>query len=74
MTNSKTSTRPMLPVPVREGDVRFVGLAAELANDFAARAAEHDRDNTFVAENFESLQHARYTALAVPTELGGLGA
>jgi hypothetical protein len=63
-----------MPVPVRQGDDRFVGIAAELANDFAARAAEHDRDNTFVAENFESLQHARYTALAVPTELGGLGA
>ena len=61
-------------MPPRRDDTRFVPLAAELADEFAARAAEHDRDNTFVAENFESLRHAGYTALAVPAELGGLGA
>jgi acyl-CoA dehydrogenase len=51
-----------------------VGLAAELAERFAARAAQHDHDNTFVADNFEALRASRYTALAVPTALGGLGA
>jgi acyl-CoA dehydrogenase len=62
------------PISVRSDDDRFVGLAAELAEQFAARAAQHDRDNTFVADNFEALRASRYTALAVPTALGGLGA
>jgi acyl-CoA dehydrogenase len=59
---------------VREGDDRFVALAAELGEQFAPRAAEHDRKNTFVSENFALLTKAGYTALAVPQELGGLGA
>jgi acyl-CoA dehydrogenase len=74
MADSTTSLRHTLPPPVRQDDDRFVRLAAKLAGEFAARAAEHDRDNTFVAENFEALRQAGYTVLAVPTELGGLGA
>jgi alkylation response protein AidB-like acyl-CoA dehydrogenase len=62
------------PAAVRPDDDRFVGLPAELGAQFAARATQHDRDNTFVEENFRALRDSRYTALAVPTELGGLGA
>ncbi|MFC4049921.1 acyl-CoA dehydrogenase family protein [Actinomadura syzygii] len=53
---------------------RFVHLAAELADDFAERADEHDRDNTFPFENFERMREAGYLRLTVPEELGGLGA
>lgn len=62
------------PAPVRPDDDRFVPLAAELGAQFAERAAEHDRDNTFVTENFAALRQSGYTALAIPEELGGLGA
>ena len=58
----------------RPDDAAFVPLAAELGADFAARAAEHDRDNTFVTENFQRMEEAGYLRLAVPAELGGLGA
>jgi acyl-CoA dehydrogenase len=62
------------PASLRPEDDRFVPLAAELGAPFAERAAEHDRENTFVYDNFRSLKEAHYTALAVPEELGGLGA
>jgi acyl-CoA dehydrogenase len=59
---------------VRPGDDAFVPLAAELAAEFAPRAETHDRENTFVAENFARMREAGYLRLAVPVELGGLGA
>jgi alkylation response protein AidB-like acyl-CoA dehydrogenase len=62
------------PRPVRDDDDHFVPLAAELGEQFAPRAAEHDRKNTFVTDNFQALRAAGYTRLAVPEELGGLGA
>jgi acyl-CoA dehydrogenase len=62
------------PTPVRPDDDRFVDLAATLGAEFATRAAQHDRDNAFVTENFERLRLSGYTRLAVPEELGGLGA
>jgi acyl-CoA dehydrogenase len=55
-------------------DDEFVPLAARLGRQFAPRAAQHDRDNTFVTDNFRALRESGYTALAVPRELGGLGA
>lgn len=72
----ETALKPSFyrPTPVKEGDDRFVGLAHELGTEFAPRAAQHDRDNTFVAENFQRLLEAGYLRLAVPEELGGLGA
>ncbi len=62
------------PAAVQPGDDAFVSLAAELGAEFAPRAAQHDRENTFVAENFARMREAGYLRLAVPTELGGLGA
>jgi acyl-CoA dehydrogenase len=73
MSSAKTA-HDYRPTPVRAGDDRFVGLAAELGQQFAPRAAEHDRENTFVAENFAALKASGYTRLPIPEELGGLGA
>ncbi|MFN8663996.1 MAG: acyl-CoA dehydrogenase family protein [Thermomicrobiales bacterium] len=56
------------------GDDAFVALAASLGAVFAPLAAQHDRENTFVYENFDLMQDAGYLRLAVPRELGGLGA
>lgn len=52
---------------------RFVQLAEEHAEVFAARAEKHDRENTFPFENFEDLQKSKFLAAAVPQEYGGLG-
>ena len=75
MTMTATSTTTLYrPAPARPGDDRFVPLAAELGARFAERAAEHDRENTFVEENYALLRESGYTALVIPEELGGLGA
>jgi acyl-CoA dehydrogenase len=60
--------------PGQTGDDAFVSLAASLGAEFAPHAATHDRDNTFVYENFDRMREAGYLRLAVPAELGGLGA
>ncbi|MGH2617030.1 MAG: acyl-CoA dehydrogenase family protein [Thermomicrobiales bacterium] len=71
MTETDRAWRPR---PVHPDDDAFVPLAAQLGTEFAPRAAQHDRDNTFVAENFDRMREAGYLRLAVPEELGGLGA
>jgi alkylation response protein AidB-like acyl-CoA dehydrogenase len=48
--------------------------ASVLASEFAARAAEHDRNATFPFENFNRLSEAGLLALTVPVALGGSGA
>jgi alkylation response protein AidB-like acyl-CoA dehydrogenase len=57
-----------------EREARVLELAGGLSDRFAERAAEHDRDNTFPAENWPELAAAGYLALAVPAELGGFDA
>jgi alkylation response protein AidB-like acyl-CoA dehydrogenase len=48
--------------------------ARVVACEFAARAAQHDRDASFPFENFKELSEAGLLALTVPTALGGHGA
>lgn len=48
-------------------------LPDEMMERFRARAAAHDRDNTFPADDLAELRAAGYLALLVPTEHGGLG-
>ncbi len=74
MTTTASRATGFRPAPVYPGDDRFVELAAELGAQFAQRAADHDRDNSFVTENYEPLRESGYAALAVPEELGGKGA
>jgi alkylation response protein AidB-like acyl-CoA dehydrogenase len=52
----------------------LVDLAGSLADRFAERAAEHDREATFPLENYEEMRGAGYLGLTVPEELGGRGA
>ena len=51
----------------------LVATAERLAEDFAVRAAAHDRDGSYPFESIDSLRHAGYFAAPVPDELGGLG-
>ena len=62
------------PVPARPDDDRFVPLAAEVGAVAAAHAERHDRDATFVGEAYDAMRANGYLALAVPEDLGGLGA
>jgi alkylation response protein AidB-like acyl-CoA dehydrogenase len=57
-----------------EREQRFIDLAAELAGDFAARAAQHDEDASFPYENYARLKESGYSILTIPEELGGMGA
>jgi alkylation response protein AidB-like acyl-CoA dehydrogenase len=52
----------------------FIDLAAELGDDFAKRAAQHDEEGSFPFENYERLKETGYTTLIIPKSLGGLGA
>jgi alkylation response protein AidB-like acyl-CoA dehydrogenase len=57
-----------------EREQRFIDLAAQLADDFAKRAAQHDEDESFPFENYEQMRDCGYTNLIIPEEFGGLGA
>jgi len=48
--------------------------ARRLATRFAARAAEHDREGAFPAEDFADLRRSGMFGLMVPERLGGAGA
>jgi alkylation response protein AidB-like acyl-CoA dehydrogenase len=50
---------------------RAADRAAELARDFATRAAAHDRDASFAFENIAALSHAGLLELTIPAALGG---
>jgi alkylation response protein AidB-like acyl-CoA dehydrogenase len=57
-----------------EREQRFIDLAAGLADDFATRAAEHDREASFPHENYARLKDSGYTVLTIPEKFGGMGA
>jgi acyl-CoA dehydrogenase len=52
----------------------WLALARQLGTEFAPRAAAHDADDSFVAENYDILTQHRIFAAGIPTELGGGGA
>ncbi|MFG1870084.1 acyl-CoA dehydrogenase family protein [Micromonospora arborensis] len=54
--------------------VHALEAARRLAPRFAARAAEHDRDGSFPADDFRDLREAGLFGLMVPRALGGLEA
>jgi alkylation response protein AidB-like acyl-CoA dehydrogenase len=55
-------------------DNQWVALARELGPDFGSRAAQHDAEDSFVAENYELMRQRKLFSAAVPAELGGGGA
>jgi alkylation response protein AidB-like acyl-CoA dehydrogenase len=56
-----------------DAGARLMAIAEQLSEQFAARAAEHDRDGTYPFEAIAALKTAGYFAAPVPVELGGLG-
>lgn len=61
--------RPLSP---RQREI--VELAGRLADEFAERAPEHDREASFPTENYDRMREEGYLGLTVPEELGGRGA
>jgi alkylation response protein AidB-like acyl-CoA dehydrogenase len=53
---------------------KWVALARELGKDFATRTAQHDANDTFVAENYAAMRQRKLFSANVPSELGGGGA
>ena len=56
-----------------EPGARLVALAETLAEDFATRAACHDREASYPFEDFRALRSSGYFAAPIPEEHGGLG-
>ena len=54
--------------------IDFLSIARELGPELAARAADHDADDSFVAENYAALKQRGFFSAHVPSELGGGGA
>ena len=52
----------------------WIQVAQSLGAEFAQRAARHDRDGTFVADNYAQMREARLFSSMIPSELGGGGA
>src|SRR5688572_28373769 len=52
----------------------WIALMRELGPDFAVRTADHDAQDSFVAENYARLREIDAFAAGVPAELGGGGA
>ncbi|PYN89086.1 MAG: acyl-CoA dehydrogenase [Candidatus Rokuibacteriota bacterium] len=52
----------------------WVAVVRQLGPAFAARAAAHDADDSFVADNYKDLRAHRLFSAGVPAELGGGGA
>jgi alkylation response protein AidB-like acyl-CoA dehydrogenase len=62
-----TVVQDQKPLPMLEA-------VCSLGPTFAARAAKHDADDSFVAENYAELKRHKLFSAGVPTELGGGGA
>src|SRR5215468_3262175 len=58
---------------ITEEQRRLQERARCLAEDFATRAARHDREASHPVENYEALRDAGFYGLNVPTALGGSG-
>jgi acyl-CoA dehydrogenase len=58
----------------QEMENKYISIIRELGPGFASRAAIHDAEGSFVAENYELLRRHKLFSAAVPTELGGGGA
>jgi alkylation response protein AidB-like acyl-CoA dehydrogenase len=57
-----------------EKQQRLIALAESLGPKFAARAAAHDREASFPAQNYAELREAGLLGLCVPETYGGRGA
>ena len=69
-TNQKETTT--INTEIREPDL--LAIVAELGPKFAERAAGHDADGSFVAENYQAMRERKLFSAAIPVGFGGGGA
>ena len=67
MNETTTITRPIPRATVH------AALPTEMLERFRARAREHDRDNTYVADDLAELRSFGYLGAAAPAHHGGWG-
>jgi acyl-CoA dehydrogenase len=72
MSSQTLTTHPEDALDTTPRD-RFLELVHQLGPTFAERAADHDRDGSFAAEDFAELKRRGFLAAAIPTEFGGGG-
>lgn len=53
--------------------VNFENLVHQLGGAFSERAKQHDKEGTFVSQNYEDLKKYRFFSAMVPLEFGGGG-
>lgn len=70
--SSSTNVTAQAQAATRRTD--WVALARDVGPAFAARAADFDEADAFVAENYAELTARRFFSAGVPAELGGGGA
>jgi len=63
--------RPSAPPPQAALETDWVARVQKLGPAFAARAAQHDQSDAFVAENYMDLRTARVFSAGIPACLGG---
>jgi alkylation response protein AidB-like acyl-CoA dehydrogenase len=52
----------------------WLATAKTLSDQFASRAAQHDAEDSFVAENYAAMRAAKLFSAPIPADLGGGGA
>ena len=70
MATATPTTTSVIPSPRTD----WIAVVRELGPNFAARAAAHDANDSFVADNYAELKKHKLFSAGVPAELGGGGA
>ena len=55
-------------------EIDWLGIVRDLGPGFAARAATHDAEESFVADNYAAMKERKLFSAGIPAELGGGGA
>jgi alkylation response protein AidB-like acyl-CoA dehydrogenase len=63
----------LLGKPLTERQMTLLARARAHAKDFATRADEHDRDNSFPHENYDAMKASGYSTMTLDPKYGGEG-
>lgn len=74
MTDTQAKSAETIGNALEGQKTNWVAVAQEIGPAFAARAAQHDADDRFVADNYAELKARRVFSAGVPAEFGGGGA
>ena len=73
-TNTMNPPKTENPVSIKAlKKYEFTTLIHQLGKQFASRAEQHDREGSFVEDNYKDLKKHKLMSALIPTELGGMG-